>query len=87
MKRDSYLALGYGASMRDVDMIVWQSYRQNTTAADQINCYSIDNHHPSTIANTYTTTVVENVESNSNVFTSYRSLTAASTETYSIPLD
>jgi hypothetical protein len=43
VRDNSFLAVGYGSSMRGTDMVVWQA-RSNDP--NQIQCYAIGNHYP-----------------------------------------
>ena len=48
----TYLANGFGTTMKDTDMIVWES---NLSKSKQIQCYSTSEVTPATVTNTYTT--------------------------------
>ena len=49
----TYLANGFGTTMKDTDMIVWES---NVAKSMQIQCYSTQESTPATVTHTYTTT-------------------------------
>ena len=52
-----YLSLGYGSSMKYTDYVVWQSY-ENFEETSQIDCFSVNNHHPpENPINSYNTTI------------------------------
>lgn len=88
VKKESYLGVGYGSSMKGTDLVVWQSPAANDpTEASQIECYAIGNTLPRTVTNLYNTTTFDSEASNSNVFTSYRYVQSSGRESYTIPLD
>ncbi len=69
--------------MVDTDMISWIA---NGAASQQQDMYSVTTKAPTVLAeNAYTTTF--ELETNNIIFTSTRSMTATSLDTYDIPLD
>lgn len=53
---DTYIALGFGSSMKDTNIIVWESYSPTSLSTPaQLDTYSTDNHKPVIMFNTYTT--------------------------------
>jgi len=91
VRYNTYLGLGYGASMKDTDYVTWQSFANDgdpKNVTSQIESYSIANHHPDTNpTNTYETTITDHPDGLINTFVSYRDLKTSGQATYNIPLD
>lgn len=79
----SFLGLGYGTSMVDTDMIIFESLLGSST---QLQCYSTAEQKPTTVTNQYLTTIPV---SNSTLteFVSTRQINQAGNNTYQIPLN
>ena len=57
VKINTYLALGYGAAMRDTDMVVFESY-SDLASSTVLDCYGTNNGRPECFTtSTYTTEV------------------------------
>ena len=68
--KTSYLAIGYGAGMMDIDMAAWLSNR----APSQEDLYSTGYNKPKQLSSNAYTTTIDSDNSTFTVFTSTRSM-------------
>jgi hypothetical protein len=82
---NQYFSIGFGASMVDTDMIVWQTPSSGPSTTD---LWSTSNGKPSTDAQQDVTTTAVTINSDKSVhFTSERPLDTGDQQDFLVPLD